>query len=50
MRLLKVFERRFRALLILMGIAAIFTPGIFRCSADVSKNGNSGQISIVVNR
>ena len=50
MKLLKVFQRRFRALLILMGIAAMFTPGIFRCSSDISPHGNSGHNSIVVNK
>ncbi|MGE5444103.1 MAG: hypothetical protein ACM3SR_05790 [Ignavibacteriales bacterium] len=50
MRLLKIFQRRFRALLILMGIAAMFTPGIFRCSTDVEPHGNSGRNSIVLNR
>ena len=50
MRLLKTFKRKFRALLLLMGIAAMFTPGIVRCSGEVNPHGNSGHNSIVLNR
>jgi hypothetical protein len=51
MRLLKTFQRKLRVLLLLMGIAAIFTPGFLRCSGEVGEpRGNSGHNSIVVNR
>ena len=51
MRLLKTFQRKLRVLLLLMGIAAIFTPGVFRCSGEVGEShSNSGHNSIAVNR
>jgi hypothetical protein len=50
MRLLKTYKRKFRALLLLMGIAAMFTPGLLRCSGDVGHSGNFGRNSILVNR
>ena len=50
MRLLKTFQRKLRVLLVLMGIAAIFTPGVFRCSTEVNPHGNSGHTSIFVNK
>lgn len=50
MSLLKSVKRKFRALLIFMGIAAMFTPGIVKCSGEVGQHGNSGHSSIVANR